>query len=66
MGGQGVRITFDPNVLLGVSLRDATEQASGTAAVLLRTTIIAVPVPGYYEYGRVDWCHLVNGNCGPW
>ncbi len=45
-----MRIKADPNVLLGAILQDDQEQASAARAVLLRATVITVPVPVFCEF----------------
>lgn len=45
-----MRITADTNVLLRAVLEDDQEQAAAAQAVLLRATIIAVPVPVFCEF----------------
>ena len=53
MGGRGVRITADTNVLVRAVVRDDTAQAAAAQALLLRATVIAVPVPVFCELAWV-------------
>ena len=53
MGRRGVRITADTNVLLRTVLQDDKEQAAAAQALLLRATVIAVPVPVFCEFAWV-------------
>ena len=53
MGGRGVRITADTNVLVRSVVRDDTAQAAAAQALLLRATVIAVPVPVFCELAWV-------------
>lgn len=53
MGGQGVKITADTNVLLRAVVRDDAGQAATAQALLLRATVIAVPVPVFCEFAWV-------------
>lgn len=53
MGGRGVRITADTNVLLRALVEDDAEQARAAQALLLRATVIAVPVPVFCEIAWV-------------
>ena len=53
MGGRGVRITADTNVLLRAVVRDDAAQAAAAQALLLRATVIAVPVPVFCEFAWV-------------
>ena len=50
MGGGGVRITADTSVLLRTVLQDDKEQAVAAQALLLRATVIAIPVPVFCEF----------------
>lgn len=61
MGGRGVKITADTNVLVRTVVEDDAEQAAAARALLQRASVIAVPVPVCCElawvlkrvYGRV-------------
>ena len=53
MGGRGVKITADTNVLLRAVVQDDAVQASAAQALLLRATVIAVPVPVFCELAWV-------------
>ena len=53
MGGREVRITADTNVLLRAIVRDDTAQAAAAQALLLRATVIAVPIPVFCEFAWV-------------
>ena len=53
MGGREVRITADTNVLLRAVVRDDTAQAAAARALLLRATVIAVPIPVFCEFAWV-------------
>lgn len=53
MGGRGVRITADTNVLLRALVQDDAEQARAAQALLLRATVVAVPVPVLCELAWV-------------
>ena len=53
MGGRGVKITADTNILLRVLVQDDEEQARAAQALLLRATVIAVPVPVFCELAWV-------------
>ena len=53
MGGRGVKITADTNVLLRAVVQDDTVQAAMAQALLLRATVIAVPIPVFCEFARV-------------
>ena len=53
MGGRGVRITADTNVLLRTVLQDDKEQAAAAQALLLRATVVAIPVPVFCEFAWV-------------
>lgn len=61
MGGRGVKITADTNVLVRTVVEDDAEQAAAARALLQRASVIAVPVPVFCElawvlkraYGRV-------------
>ena len=50
MGGREVKITADTNVLLRAIVQDDTAQAAAAQALLLRATVIAVPVPVFCEF----------------
>ena len=45
MGGRTVKITADSNILLRAVVQDDEEQAKMARTLLLRATVIAVPVP---------------------
>lgn len=53
MGGRGVKITADTNVLLRAVVRDDEAQAAVAQALLLRAAVIAVPVPVFCEFAWV-------------
>lgn len=53
MGGRGVRITADTNVLLRAVVQDDAAQAAEAQALLLRATVIAVPIPVFCEFAWV-------------
>ena len=53
MGGRGVKITADTNVLVRTVVEDDAEQAAAARALLLRASVIAVPVPVFCELARV-------------
>lgn len=53
MGGRGVKITADTNVLLRAVVQDDAAQAAAAQALLLRATVIAVPIPVFCEFARV-------------
>lgn len=53
MGGGGVRITADTNVLLRVLVQDDMEQARAAQALLSRATVVAVPLPVLCELAWV-------------
>ena len=53
MGGRGVKITADTNVLLRAVVRDDPTQAATAQALLLRATRIAVPIPVFCEFAWV-------------
>ncbi len=53
MGGRGVRITADTNVLMRTVVQDDMQQAAAAQALLLRATVIAVPVPVFCELAWV-------------
>ena len=53
MGGGVVKITADTNVLLRALVRDDPAQAAISQALLLRATVIAVPVPVFCELAWV-------------
>lgn len=48
-----MKITADTNVLLRAVVQDDAEQAAAAQALLLRATIIAVPVPVFCEFAWV-------------
>lgn len=52
MGGRGVKITADTNVLVRAVVEDDAEQAAAARA-LLRASVFAVPVPVFCELARV-------------
>ena len=49
MGGRGVKITADTNVLLRAVVADDAEQAAAARALLLQASVVAVPVPVFCE-----------------
>jgi len=53
MGGRGVRITADMNVLLRAVVQDDSVQAAAAQALLLQATVIAVPIPVFCEFAWV-------------
>lgn len=53
MGGRGVKITADTNILLRALVQDDVEQAGAAQALLLQATVIAVPVPVLCEFAWV-------------
>ena len=53
MGGEGVKITADTNVLLRAVVQDDQTQAAVAQALLLRANVIAVPVPVFCEFAWV-------------
>ena len=53
MGGRGVKITADTNVLLRAVVQDDTAQAAMAQALLLRATVVAVPFPVFCEFAWV-------------
>ena len=53
MGGRGVKITADTNVLLRAVVQDDQTQAAAAQALLLRANVIAVPVPVFCEFAWV-------------
>ena len=53
MGGRGVKITADTNVLVRALVQDDAEQARAAQALLSRATVIAVPVPVFCELAGV-------------
>ena len=53
MGGRGVKITADTNVLLRAVVQDDAAQAAAAQALLLRATVIAVPIPVFCELAWV-------------
>ncbi len=53
MGGRGVKITADTNVLVRALVQDDVEQARAAQALLSRATVIAVPVPVFCELAWV-------------
>lgn len=53
MGGRGVKITADTNILLRAVVQDDPPQASAAQSLLSRATVIAVPVPVLCEFAWV-------------
>ena len=53
MGGRGVKITADTNVLVRTVVEDDAAQAAAARTLLLRATAIAVPVPVFCEFAWV-------------
>ena len=53
MGGRGVRITADTNVLLRALVQDDADQARAAQVVLSRAAVVAVPVPVLCELAWV-------------
>ena len=53
MGGRGVKITADTNVLLRTVVADDAEQAVEARALLLQASVVAVPVPVFCEFAWV-------------
>ena len=53
MGGRGVKITADTNVLLRTVAQDDVEQAAAARALLQRATVIAIPIPVFCEFAWV-------------
>lgn len=53
MGGGGVKVTADTNVLLRAIVQDDPTQAAAAQALLLRANVIAVPVPVFCEFAWV-------------
>ena len=53
MGGRGVKITADTNVLLRAVVADDAKQAAAARALLLRASVVAVPVPVFCELAWV-------------
>ena len=53
MGGRGVKITADMNVLLRAVVADDAEQAAAARALLLQASVVAVPVPVFCELAWV-------------
>ena len=53
MGGRGVRITADTNVLLRAVVQDDAAQCAVAQALLLQATVIAVPIPVFCEFAWV-------------
>ena len=53
MGGRGVKITADTNVLLRTVVADDAEQAAAARALLLQASLVAVPVPVFCEFAWV-------------
>ena len=53
MGGRGVKITADTNVLLRAVVGDDLTQAVAARALLRRATLIAVPIPVFCEFAWV-------------
>ena len=53
MGGRGVTITADTNILVRTIMDDDAEQAAAARTLLLQATIIAVPIPVFCEIAWV-------------
>ena len=53
MGGRGVKITADTNVLLRTVVADDAKQAAAARALLLQASVVAVPVPVFCEFAWV-------------
>lgn len=53
MGGRGVKITADTNVLLRAVVADDAEQAAAARALLQQASVVAVPVPAFCEIAWV-------------
>ena len=53
MGGRGVKITADTNLLVRVLVQDDAEQARAAQALLSRAALIAVPLPVLCELAWV-------------
>ncbi len=53
MGGRGVKITADTNVLVRALVQDDVEQARAAQALLSRATVVAVPVAVFCELAWV-------------
>ena len=53
MGGRGVKITADTNVLLRAVVADDAEQAAAARALLLQASVVAVPIPVFCELAWV-------------
>ena len=50
MGGRGVKITADTNVLLRTVVADDAEQAAAARKLLRQASLVAVPVPVFCEF----------------
>ena len=50
MGGRGVKITADTNVLLRTIVADDAEQAAAARKLLRQASLVAVPVPVFCEF----------------
>ena len=53
MGGRGVKITADTNVLLRAVVADDAMQPAAARALLLQASVVAVPVPVFCEFAWV-------------
>ena len=53
MGGRTVKITADTNILVRTVVEDDAEQAAAARALLLRATLVAVPLPVFCELAWV-------------
>lgn len=53
MGGRGVKITADTNVLLRAVVADDADQAAAARALLQQASVVAVPVPAFCELAWV-------------
>ena len=53
MGGRGVKVTADTNILVRTVVEDDAEQAGAARTLLARATLIAVPVPVFCELAWV-------------
>lgn len=53
MGGKGVKVTVDTNILVRTVVEDDAEQAGAARALLARATLIAVPIPVFCELAWV-------------
>ena len=50
MGGRGVKITADTNVLLRTVVADDAKQAAAARKLLRQASLVAVPVPVFCEF----------------